>query len=330
MAVKNQDNGSNSDGVPQDGVPQDGVPTGGDQPTGTPAESQASEQSTDQVSGDFTGIDRNTLTPDMQKMFDSMNSDYTKAKQGLATQVATLESRRDFAAIGEVVENNPAINRMVWDAIAKIKAGQTLDEQQPDDRNAGLAGATSVPRDDMSPEEQAGRNMIAEEVAKAVKPLADQLNSMAGPLGQMTTYMSQNQASTEHQLLVAKYPAAASLRPQEIQTTQLKYQTASGGMISMEDAFVLMAVKNPALLTATPDQTPSGGKPPTEGGDGVVGVERGGAGGGTGLPKSFMPGSGGFAAIKEAANKLMTDGTGSISGAINRAKGKINSRPNAS
>lgn len=334
--VNKQDNGSNPGEVDQQGDTTDasGIATVPNDTAGTPAESPSSEQLTDgQDSGAFTGIDRTTLTPDMQKMYDSMNGDYTKSKQTLAEQGRLLDSRRDFAAVGELVENNPAINKLVWDAIGQIRAGQSVDTPvntgAPDDRNAGLTGAQPQAQVDISPEEQAGRNMINEEVVKVVAPLVEQMNNLMGPVSQMSAYMNQNQAATEYQLLIQKYPAAATLRPQELQTKQLQYSRPGGGSINMEEAFLLMAGSNPALLTARPDQTPAGGNPPDNAGtDGSTptGTERGGARVGS---ESLAPGTRGFTALKELAANLLKEGSGGIGNAMSRARVKFGeSHPN--
>jgi len=322
MGATKQDNGSTSEGVIQDGVA-----TGNDQPTGTPAESPSPEQPVDGLdSGAFTKVDRATLTPEMQAMYDNMNADYTQSKQTLAEQGRTLDTKRDFTAIGELVENNPVFNRLVWDEIARQKG----EGAAPGGAAAAPAAApAAVPADvtNMSEEEQAGRAMISEEVLKVVTPLVNQINQLMGPVGKMSAYMSENQASTEYQLLVQKYPAAATIRPHELQSKQLQYSRPGGGSISIEEAFVLMAGDNPALLTAKPNETPTGGEPPVAGRagrTGVTGVERGGAGTGGAEPTgSFAPNTSGYQNLKAAAAKLVADGTGSIENAMQRAMTKF-------
>lgn len=330
MGTTNQDNRSNSADVNQQDIITD--PNQADE---APAASPQPEQPTGQDSDAFSGIDRATLTPDMQKMYDSMNGDYTKSKQALADQERTWDERRDFAAIGEMIENNPQLNGMVWDYIGKVKAAQNTGEPLATSRPSPAAPETgeTARLDQMTPEQQeaylnekAGRNMISEEVMKVVGPMMTQLNNLAGPVNQMTTYMSQNQANTEYELLCNKYPAARTVRPQELQTVQLKYNRTGGGSITTEEAFLLYAATNPALLSADPNQTPAGGNAPVgdgSGNTGPTGVERGGIGAGAG---SLKPGTRGFAELKATAAKLLKDGTGGVANAVNRAREIHNQR----
>lgn len=318
MNMPREDNGSNSVDVDQQGAATDP-----NQVAETPAESQSSEQPVGQDSDAFSGIDRATLTPEMQKMFDSMNGDYTKSKQALSDQEKTWDERRDFAAIGEMIENNPGLNKLVWDHIGQVRAGQNTSQPSPVAPEVG----GGVQLDRMTPEqqeaylsEQAGRNMISEEVAKVVGPIMDQIQKLAGPVNQMTTYMSQNQANTEYEILCNKYPAAKTVRPQELQTVQLQYTRTGGGSITTEEAFLLYAVKNPALLNAQPGQTVAGGDPPVvvgSGNTGPVRVERGGAESGGG---SLKPGTRGFTELKKVAAELAKAGTDSVHNAVNRAR----------
>ncbi len=316
MNMSREDNESNSVEVDQQGVATDP-----NQAAETSVESQSSEQSVGQDSDAFSGIDRATLSPEMQGMYDSMNKDYTKSKQALATQEQGWDERRDFAAIGEMIENNPALNSLVWDHIGRVRAGQNTGAQPSAPQSNATANVGVTPQQgELSPEEVAGRTMISEEVMKVVGPLIEQMQQLAGPVNQMTTYMSQNQANTEYELLCAKYPAAKTVRPQELQTVQLKYNRTGGAPITTEEAFLLYAATNPALLSAQAGQTAAGGDPPVVGGSGntgPTGVERGGAGGGSG---TFKPGTRGFAELKKTAAQLLKDGTDGVANAVNRAR----------
>ncbi len=332
MGVNNKDNGSK----PADVNQQDNI-TDDNQAGGTSAKSPQPEQPVGSDSVAFSGVDRATLSPEMQSMYDSMNGDYTKSKQALAEQERSWDERRDFAAIGEMIENNPQLNGLVWDYIGRVKAGQdagaTAGVVQPNLAASGTGDGVRL--DQMTPEqqerhlsEQAGRAMISEEVAKLISPMMAQLNSLTGPVNRMTDYMSQNQANTEYELLCTKFPAAKTVRPQELQTIQLKYNRTGGGSISIEEAFLLHAVSNPALLANQPEQTAAGGVAVVSDGSGGKGptvVERGGTGTGGG---SFMPNSVGFASLKETAAKLLADGTGGVSNAINRARTRIEASRN--
>lgn len=320
MAVPNQDNGSNLPEVNQDGNITD------DQTGGTPGESQSSEQGGGQPSGAFTGVDRATLTPDMQAMYDSMNGDYTQKNQALAEAQKLVDARRDFAAIGELVEQNPAINKLVWDAVAQQRSGQPSPEPIQPNIQPNNFGAGVVPQGDASPEELAGRAMISEEVMKVVGPLMQKIEGLTGPVGQMSTYMANNQAATEYQLLCQEFPSAATIRPQELQSTQLQYSRPGGGSITIREAFLLKAGENPALLAAKPNETPVG-TPPAGGGvggnTGPASIERGTTG--TGVVGGSFRSPKGLAALRGAAQELREKaGGGSIRQAFDTARQKFN------
>lgn len=267
------------------------------EPTGSGTDSQA-----------FTQIDREQLTSELQQRWDQMNTDYTSKTQALADRVRQADADRQFAAVGKLVEQNPAVNKLVWDAVNRLRAGESLS-----DTPAPATQATSpATQDQMSPEEAAGRRMIQEEIQTALKEFMPQIMN---PLQSVMGVMHQNQARTEYELLVQKYPAAKAILPNELEGVRLRYKREDNSPISLEEAFIMMAGQNPALLTAKPDSPPGASTtttttttpPSTERSTQRTGGE------------SFLPGTPGHSKLREMAHKLVETGTGSVSQALGRA-----------
>lgn len=297
-----------------------------DQTGGTPTTPPITEPPETPASDAFTDVSRESLNEDQQKRYDEMQADYTRKTQLIADRGRQMDAEHSLAEIGRLVEDNPIINDVVWSTVEQLKAGNPPDNQitQP-------PPATQTQADpNMSPEEVAGRAMIREEVLTVMNPLAEVVNKLAQSVGGVTSYMQDNQANAEYAALCTKFPAAKSLTPQQIQATQMRYKTAAGTPIPMQDAFVLMAANNPAMLTATPSTPPSGGTPPAEGtppagGGGIPpSTERGGdRGTGGGADTSFKPGTTRFKQLQDAAAALDKAGVGGIAHAINRARAKF-------
>lgn len=308
MGATTQDGLSNSAGVNEDGsdVTQD-------QPNETQDASQSTEQPSDQDSVPFSNIDRDSLSPEMQGMYDNMNAHFTQSNQDNAETRRQLDEERNYAAVGRLVEENPAVNELVWNEIYRARAGEAPLEganvshsPQPDGQ----------PPEGMSPDEVAARKMIADVVQQV---LATNMPQYLKPMETIHRTMQQTQAQTDYDLLCQKYPAAKTIRPNELQVVQMRYKRADGSAISVEEAYTMMAAKNPLLLTAVPNQPPSqtGGTKPT-----VPSTERGSEQGSDTQLFADTSTKSRFKQIKEMAQQLIKDGVGGLPNATDRARAK--------
>jgi len=305
MLNPNIDDLSNSDEV------------GNDQSLETQDSSQSTEQPVGQGSDSFTQIDRSSMSAEMQETFDNMNRDYTQTKQQLADERRQLDAMRTNADLGQLVSENPVINKLVYEAVGRLQSGQPIDN--PFGETANQQSQQSRPASNMSEEEIAGRALVREEARlAALDAMKEFMPSIMQPLNQVSQYVRQNQAQTEYDVLCQKYPNAKSVSPMALQSTQLKYQRADGTPISLEEAFVMNARANPSLLTAQPNQSPSQGvavktSRPV--------VEQGGAG--SGATTSLVPSKTLYARIKELASAQRKEGSSSLSEATARSQDRF-------
>lgn len=277
-----------------------------DEPLETQQEETSTEEQPTGQDSPFATIDRDSLSPELQTAFDSMNRAFTQGMQTNAADRRQLEQQRDYAAIGELVETNPAINQIVWNSIQNQRNGTPV----------GVPAESPQPLlEGMNEEEAAGFKMIGDIVEEKLRAV---LPGYMGSVDQVAGYVRANQRRTEYDVLCQEFEAARTVTPKQLQTMQLRYKTADGNPISAREAYLLYAGSNPALLEKKSDLPPSGGTPKIK--SKLPSVEKGTGSTGT---RSFAPGSGGFTALKEAAGKLLKDGVGGVGSAMDRARVKF-------
>lgn len=301
MTTQNIDDQSNSEEV--------GTKT--DQSEETQATSQPTEQATGQASESFMNVDRESLTEEERTRYDSMNGVFTQRMQSLAEARRELDARRSHADLGAIITENPAINRLVFDAVRRVQAGQSIDNPFSDNQPAPQSPGES----NMSEEEIAANTLVERAVRKV---LGEVLPQALQPLNQVTNYMQQNQAQTEYDVLCAKYPNAKSITSLQLQNKQLQYRRSDGTTISLEEAYSLLAGQNPGLLTSRPGEPPArtlaGGKIPAK----IPAVEPGTGGSGIGVP--LVPPETLYEQIKGLAAQQIKDGVNSFTNATQRAR----------
>ena len=299
--TRNMDDSSNSEEL-----------GGNDEQTeGTQESSQQAEQTggSDSASEGFTQIDRESLSPEMAQQHDSMNSDYTQAKQRLAEQQRLLDGRVSYADLGEMVAQNSEINRLVFDASERIRNNQPVGELPALSQQEAQPSSVS---DNIPEEEVLVRKMMREEIAGTLREI---LPTMLEPLTKVTNYVQQSRDGTEYDLLLNKYPNAKSVSLMQLQNQQMQFKRADDSRITMEDAFGMLALKDPSLLNTQPGQPPSAivgnngaNRPVVEKGTQKV------------IVRTLIPPGGILKSLKAAASKLIKEGGSTLVEATERGK----------
>jgi len=281
-----------------------------DQSVGTQGSSEPTEQATGQASDSFMNVDQESMTDAEKERFNNMNSVFTQRMQSLADTRRELDAKRSHTDLGELVAQNPEINKLVYEAVGRIQAGQPIESPFGNNQQS----AQSQVAQDMTPEEIEARKLIAEVTTDVLQKM---MPTFMQPVHQVTQYMQQNQVQSEYSVLCNKYPNAKSVSLMALQNKQLQYRRNDGSMIKLEEAYDLMAGSNPALHTTQPGQPPqqklAGGVLPKS----KPGVEQGYYGGGaitTPAPVGTL-----LSKIRDVAKRNAKEGAGGLNNATRRA-----------
>ena len=282
-----------------------------DQSAGTQDSSQPTEQAMGQASDSFMNVDLESLTDAEKERFNSMNGVFTQKMQLLADRGRELDAKQNYADLGELVKENPVVNKIVFETIGRIQSGQPVNS--PFSNNQPNAQSPAV--QDRSPEEIEARKLITD-VLQEVMP------GLMLPVTEVTRYMQNNQVQSEYGVLCNKYPSAKSVTLQALQNKQMQYRGQDGSMIKLEEAYDLLAGQNPALHTRQAGQPPkqqlAGGALPKA----RPGVEQSSSGGGA----ITVPSSAGsvLSKLKSALKRNTEEGSNSFGGATRRAMERFN------
>jgi len=237
------------------------------QPDGTQTQPKQTEQPRGEDSGSFTTVRRDQLPPELQQKWDDMNRDYTRKTQALASERSRLEALRDQASIGQYVMTHPELRPIV----RKVASGVPFNEALQGNQMQGQQ-TTDIP--EVDPEKDPVGFIKATVRGELKEVLGEYISPLREDLGQFKQYVQTGRVNAEYESLCAKYPLARDIGLDTINYTKSQYQLVDGSPISMEDAYLLIAKENPAILMPPP----TGGQTAAQAGTPKnPPVERGGA-----------------------------------------------------
>jgi len=250
------------------GSKPDSLPAAGQDAAGTPPEPKPTGQPSGAEPGSFTTVNRDTLPPELQKVYDHMNRDYTQKTQAISSERSQFSAQRDAARVGTLVMQNPELRAIV----RRVADGGSV--------------ADAVPQSPTAPQPQPEPDPETDPLGYIDNRIETKMRSVLGEfmpkinegLSQVRGYVQRSQADSEFERLCAKYPLARDIGSDAVNMVRGQYRTAGGAPISMEDAYAFMAKEEPAILGSGAPQVTIPADPPVESGG------SGGEGGGGGKP----------------------------------------------
>lgn len=279
----------------------------GEQETdGTPSTPPQTDQPSGSESESFSTVNRDGLSPELQAMYDNMQRAFTQKTQEIANERSQISALRNEAQVGRLVMQNPELRTVV----RKVADGYSVTDAIPQ----GSGAPQPQPQPEIDPETDPLGYIDQRIETKMRSVLGEFMPKITDGLSQVRGFVAQSQANTEFEQLCAKYPLARDIGSDSINYVRSQYQTAGGAPIGMEDAYILLAKENPAILGSgtpqglvkTPPKAPA--NPPVESGSG------GGGGSGRELPEAPS----GVRAIQQRVRKILENGEMSEEGFTRR------------